>query len=194
MHRHTLPPANSWKQQDLRAEGLHPKLALGDAMGVSHQPRAPLSRLPLLRWGAGQCSKSQAGLCSQHRLCLVLRVPGWQTPSLPEGEPQSPDGRTPMHSRISTLPTRAAQCRLRCPDTGPAHTPGWKSSRLACVLQPAAAHQRLPDQSATCRKPAQIWLSWACSPDAMAFRAPSQRKAQCHLLPVYWTAIAQHLG
>lgn len=176
-HRHTLPPPNSWKQQDLHAEGLHPELTLGDAMGVSQQPRARLSQLPLLPQGAGQCSESQAGLRPQHQLCPALHVPGWHIPS--QGPPV---GRTPMHSHVCALPTRAMR------------SPGQKSSRLACVSQPAAARQQLPDQSATCRKPAQVHLSWAGSPDAVACQAPPQRKAQCHLFAVYWTGITPPLG
>lgn len=68
-------------------------------MGVSQQPNGPLGRFPFLQRRARQRSESQAGLCSQHWLCV------------------SPDSRPPasIHSSISTLLTRVA--RTRAPHT-----------------------------------------------------------------------------
>lgn len=135
MHHHALLPVNSWKQQNVRADIPHPKLTWGDATGVSQQPKSPLGQLPLLRQGAGQCSEPQAGLCAEHRLCPVLHVPGLQTPRLPDGASQSPEGRNPLHPHVSTLLTRVAWCWLLCPDVSPAHPLG---GRAASSCTPAA--------------------------------------------------------
>lgn len=99
MHHHTLPPANSGKQQDVCADVLHPKLTQGGLTGVSRQPKLPLGQLPLMLEG-GQCREPQAGLCARHRQCLVLRVPGWQTPAFQMGLP-SPLKAEPHCTHVS---------------------------------------------------------------------------------------------